>query len=58
MPLLALTLLIMNNRPAWVGNGFRNRLTTNVALVATLSVFIWIGGGEALEAIRKLATAR
>ena len=58
MPLLALTLLIMNNRPAWVGGGFRNRLATNVALVATLAVFAWIGGGEALEAIRKLVPAR
>jgi len=39
MPLLALTLLLMNNREAWVGRRFRNGWITNLVLVATLVFF-------------------
>lgn len=39
MPLLALTLLIMNNRVAWVGAAYRSRRLTNVVLSATLLFF-------------------
>lgn len=39
MPLLALTLLIMNNRRDWVGDRFRNGPVTNAVLVATLAFF-------------------
>jgi Mn2+/Fe2+ NRAMP family transporter len=42
MPLLALTLLIMNNRSRWVGSRFRNGLVTNIVLIATLVFFAWV----------------
>lgn len=53
MPLLALTLLWMNNRREWVG-GLRNGWLVNLALVATLVLFLVVGAQEALEALRKL----
>lgn len=53
MPLLAGTLLWMNNRRAWVGP-LRNGWLTNAALVATLLLFLVVGGDEALDALRKL----
>ena len=53
MPLLALTLLWMNNRREWVG-GLRNGWLVNLALVATLVLFLGVGAEEALEALRKL----
>ena len=43
MPLLALTLLIMNNRTAWVGAAFKNNWLTNIVLVATLAFFVYAG---------------
>lgn len=43
MPLLAATLLIMNNRRAWVAAEFRNRWLTNVFLAVTLAFFVWHG---------------
>ncbi|WP_050989230.1 Nramp family divalent metal transporter [Corallococcus macrosporus] len=54
MPLLAATLLWMNNRAAWVG-GLRNTWLVNAALVATLLLFLGVGASEAFDAIRKLA---
>ena len=39
MPLLALTLLLMNNRTKWVGAEFRNNWVSNAVLVATLLFF-------------------
>ena len=39
MPLLALTLLLMNNRTRWVGKRFRNGIAANAVLVATLGLF-------------------
>lgn len=54
MPLLALTLLIMNNRTAWIGRDFRSPWLVNAALVVTLVLFAWIGGGEIAAAIRQL----
>lgn len=44
MPLLALTLLIMNNHPRWVERPMRNGWVTNLALVATLAFFGYVGG--------------
>jgi Mn2+/Fe2+ NRAMP family transporter len=55
MPLLALTLLVMNNRSDWVGREFRTGWVTNAALMVTLAVFAWIGGGELVAAVRGLA---
>ena len=43
MPLLALTLLIMNNRERWVGGRFRNGWFTNAVLVITLLLFAYMG---------------
>jgi Mn2+/Fe2+ NRAMP family transporter len=43
MPLLAVTLLILNNRTAWVGERFRNRLWTNAVLVTTVLLFAYVG---------------
>ncbi|NMO18330.1 Nramp family divalent metal transporter [Pyxidicoccus fallax] len=53
MPLLAVTLLWMNNRRDWIG-AQRNGWLINAALVATLLLFLWVGSDEALEALRKL----
>ncbi len=43
MPLLALTLLIMNNRESWVRTWFRNGRFINAVLVITLLFFTYIG---------------
>ena len=43
MPLLALTLLILNNRASLVGRGFRNSWAVNVLLAATLAFFSVVG---------------
>jgi len=53
MPLLAVTLLWMNNRRAWVGE-LRSGWLANAALVATLFLFLLVGLNEAVEALRKL----
>jgi hypothetical protein len=39
MPLLALTLLLMNNRAEWVGQQLRSKWITNLVLAATLFFF-------------------
>jgi len=49
MPLLALTLLILNNRRELVGPGFRNSLLVNILLVATLAFFSYLGLKEILN---------
>jgi Mn2+/Fe2+ NRAMP family transporter len=41
-PTLALTLLIMNGRTAWVGRELRNRWWTAAALVGVLVFFSWL----------------
>lgn len=46
MPLLAVTLLLMNNRADWVGQRFRNRWGSNLLLVLTLLTFALIGLGD------------
>ena len=43
MPLLALTLLIMNNRERWVGGRFLSGWFTNAVLVITLLLFAYMG---------------
>ncbi len=43
MPLLALTLLILNNRRRLVDEGFRNGIVANLALIITLVFFAAIG---------------
>jgi hypothetical protein len=49
LPLLALTLLIMNNRVAWVGERFHASLALNVVLVAALAFFAFTGGREVMR---------
>ncbi len=46
MPLLALSLLIMNNREAWVGASFRNGWVANSALLITLLFFACVAARE------------
>jgi Mn2+/Fe2+ NRAMP family transporter len=48
LPLLALTLLIMNNRVAWVGERFRATLALNVVLAAALAFFALTGVREVM----------
>ena len=43
MPLLAVTLLILNNRESWVGRSFRSRWWINAVLVITLLLFAYTG---------------
>jgi Mn2+/Fe2+ NRAMP family transporter len=55
MPLLAGTLLVMNNRARWVGAGQRSGWVTNVALAGTLAFFTYAGVREAIHALGRLA---
>ncbi len=48
MPLLALTLLLLNNRERWVGASCRNGWMTNVALATTLLLFAYVAVGKLL----------
>lgn len=57
MPLLAVTLLLMNNRSAWVGPKFRNGWTSNLLLVLTLLTFVGIAVMEIIGQISKLIQA-
>ena len=43
LPFLALTLLLMNNRTGWVGKQNRNRLLTNLILLAAVVLFLYLG---------------
>lgn len=42
MPMLALALLLLNGRTAWIGK-LRNRPATMLVLLATLALFLWFG---------------
>lgn len=53
MPLLALTLLLMNNRRSWVGPEFRTRWMANALLILTLAFFATIGVQEILGAFTR-----
>jgi Mn2+/Fe2+ NRAMP family transporter len=46
LPLLALTLLIMNNREEWVGREFRAGRTLNLVLASAVVFFAFAGGRE------------
>jgi len=52
LPLLALTLLIMNNREAGVGREFRAGLGLNCVLGAALLFFTLVGGREIAQLLR------
>lgn len=57
MPLLALTLLIMNNREGWVGRGFRNGALFNAVLALTLIFFVWLAVTQSAASLRGLVGA-
>jgi len=43
MPMVALTLLLLNGRAAWVGQSLRNRWWTSLTLVIIIGFFAWVG---------------
>lgn len=53
MPMLAATLLLLNNRKKWVGEQFRNKWYTNVVLVLTLLFFLVVLCREVYKLIPK-----
>ena len=54
IPMLAVALLLLNGRAAWVGRRFKNSLGTSVVLIAIVLFFVLAG---ALEVRHKLLTA-
>jgi Mn2+/Fe2+ NRAMP family transporter len=52
LPLLAVTLLVMNNRVEWVGHEFRTGPVLNVVLVSALLFFTFVGGREIVQMFR------
>ena len=46
LPMLALTLLVMNNREEWVGKQFRASFALNLVLAAALIFFAFVGARE------------
>ncbi len=58
MPLLALTLLIMNNRVAWVGKRYRSGPVANAVLVATLLFFGYVAVEKARSVLAKRNAAQ
>jgi Mn2+/Fe2+ NRAMP family transporter len=54
LPLLALTLLMMNNRVEWVGREFRAGTFLNVILASALLFFTFVGGREIVQLLRPL----
>ena len=52
MPLVALTLLVLNNRRTLVAREFRNSLVVNILLAATLVVFSYLGVKEIINLIQ------
>jgi hypothetical protein len=49
LPLLTLTLLVMNNRREWVGEEFRSGPVINAVLVIALLFFCYLGATEAYQ---------
>ncbi len=56
MPLVALTLLMMNNRPSWVGEAFRNRWLANITLLATLAFFACVAALKLPDIVRTIGS--
>ncbi|MGE0814302.1 MAG: Nramp family divalent metal transporter [Vicinamibacterales bacterium] len=55
VPFLAGTLLYLNNRVAWTDTAVpRNAMLTNLLLVVILVLFVFVGGQEALGALRRV----
>lgn len=53
LPVLALTLLIMNNRREWVGDEFRSSRLLNAVLAAALVLFAYVGIREIQQVLAK-----
>lgn len=53
MPMLALALLFLNGRSAWVGANHRNRWPASLALVLILAFFAWVGVPKIMTVIGK-----
>lgn len=51
MPMLALALLLLNSRKAWVGESMKNRWWTTAALLVVLLFFAWVGFPKLIEAL-------
>jgi hypothetical protein len=55
VPFLAGTLLYLNNRVPWADTAVpKNALATNLLLVVILVLFVFVGGQEAMGAIRRI----
>jgi Mn2+/Fe2+ NRAMP family transporter len=52
LPLLALTLLMMNNRVEWVGHDFRTGPVLNIILASALLFFTFVGGREIVQIVQ------
>ncbi|MEO1009260.1 MAG: Nramp family divalent metal transporter [Planctomycetota bacterium] len=44
IPLLAIALVLLNNRTAWIGEALRNRLASNIALVIAIAISLTAAG--------------
>ncbi len=53
LPLLALTLLMMNNRRDWVGGQFRTGVLINAVLAVALLFFLYVGAREILQILSR-----
>jgi hypothetical protein len=53
LPILSLTLLLMNNRVAWVGEAFRATRALNLVLAAALLFFATVGIREMLQLLTR-----
>ena len=51
MPMIALALLLLNGRSAWVGAEFRNRWFTTATLIGIVVFFAWVGGPKLAKAL-------
>ncbi|MDF1812888.1 MAG: Nramp family divalent metal transporter [Verrucomicrobiales bacterium] len=52
MPMVALALLLLNGKAAWIGTEHRNRWWTTVTLLGILLFFAWVGGPKLIAVFR------
>lgn len=57
MPFIAGTLLYMNNKKEWVGDTLRNGWKSNILLVLSLLLFLFLGAGQLQKAFYKVRKA-
>ncbi len=51
MPMLALLLLILNGRTAWIGSDYKNRWLAVSSLILVLAFFSWVGVPKILQTL-------